>query len=47
MAKHERCTSSKDAQAAKQVEYIKQTQQSHYGPPQLQDRTYGQNINNK
>jgi hypothetical protein len=31
----------KDAQVAKQVEYIKQTQQSHYGPPQLQDRTYG------
>jgi hypothetical protein len=34
----------KDAQVAKQVEYIKQTQQSHYGPPQLQDRTYGRMI---
>jgi hypothetical protein len=37
----------KDAQVAKQVEYIKQTQQSHYGPPQLQDRTYGRDDNNK
>jgi hypothetical protein len=37
----------KDAQMAKQVEYRKQTQQSHYGPPQLQDRTYGRNDNNK
>jgi hypothetical protein len=37
----------KDAQVAKQVEYRKQTQQSHYGPPQLQDRTYGRNDNNK
>jgi hypothetical protein len=37
----------KDAQVAKQAEYRKQTQQSHYGPPQLQDRTYGRNDNNK
>jgi hypothetical protein len=37
----------KDAQVEKQVEYIKQTQQSHYGPPQLQDRTYDRNDNNK
>jgi hypothetical protein len=37
----------KDAQVAKQVEYRKQTHQSHYGPPQLQDRTYGHNDNNK
>jgi hypothetical protein len=37
----------KDAQMAKQVEYIKQTQQSHYGPPHLQDRPYGRNDNNK
>jgi hypothetical protein len=37
----------KDAQVATQVEYRKQTQQSHYGPPQLQDRTYGRNDNNK
>jgi hypothetical protein len=37
----------KDAQMAKQVEYRKQTQQSHYGPPQLQDRSYGRNDNNK
>jgi hypothetical protein len=29
-----------DAQVEKQVEYRKKTQQSHYGPPQLQDRTY-------
>jgi hypothetical protein len=37
----------KDAQIAKQVEYRKQTQQSHYGPPQQQDRPYGRNDNNK
>jgi hypothetical protein len=37
----------KDAQVAKQFEYRKQTQQSHYGPPKLQDRTYGRNDNNK
>jgi hypothetical protein len=42
-----RWQSMKDAQVAKQVEYRKQTQQSHYGPPQLQDRTYGRNDNNK
>jgi hypothetical protein len=28
----------KDAQEAKQVEYRKQNHQSHYGPPQQQDR---------
>jgi hypothetical protein len=37
----------KDAQIAKQVEYRKQTQQSHYGPAQQQDRPYGRNDNNK
>jgi hypothetical protein len=37
----------KDAQMAKQVEYRKQTQQSHYGLPQLQDRSYGRNDNSK
>jgi hypothetical protein len=37
----------KDAQIAKQVEYRKQTQQSHYGPPQQQDRPYGRHYNNK
>jgi hypothetical protein len=37
----------KDAQVVKQVEYRKQTQQSHYCPPRLQDRTYGQNDKNK
>jgi hypothetical protein len=37
----------KDAQVAKQVEYRKQTQKNHYGPPQLQDRTYGRNDKNK
>jgi hypothetical protein len=37
----------KDAQIAKQVEYRKQTQQSHYGPPRQQDRQYGRNDNNK
>jgi hypothetical protein len=42
-----RCENMKDAQVAKQVEYRKQTQQSHYGPPQLQDRTYGRNDNIK
>jgi hypothetical protein len=31
----------KDAQITKQVEYRKQTQQSHYGPPRQQDRKYG------
>jgi hypothetical protein len=31
----------------KQEEYRKQTQQSHFGPPQLKDRSYGQNNNNK
>jgi hypothetical protein len=35
----------KNAQMAKQDEYRKQTQQSHYGPPQQQDRTYGRNDN--
>jgi hypothetical protein len=47
---HDKCIrwqNMKDAQVAKQVEYRKQTQQSHYGPPQLQDRTYGLNDNNK
>jgi hypothetical protein len=37
----------KDAKIAKQVEYRKQTQQSHYGPPQQQDRPYCRNDNNK
>jgi hypothetical protein len=37
----------KYAQVAKQVEYRKQTQQSHYGPTQQQDRQYGRNDNNK
>jgi hypothetical protein len=37
----------KNAQMAKQEEYRKQTQQSHYEPPQLQDRLYGRNDNNK
>jgi hypothetical protein len=37
----------KDAQIVKQVEYRKQTQKSHYGPPQQQDITYGRNDNNK
>jgi hypothetical protein len=47
---HDECIrwqNMKDAQVAKQVEYRKETQQSHYGPPQLQDRTYGRNDNNK
>jgi hypothetical protein len=37
----------KNAQMTKQEGYRTQTQQSHYGPPQLQDRSYGQNNNNK
>jgi hypothetical protein len=37
----------KNAQMAKQDEYRKQTQQSHYGAPQQQDRTFGRNDNNK
>jgi hypothetical protein len=37
----------KNAQMAKQDEYQKQTQQSHYGPPQQQDRSYGRNDNTK
>jgi hypothetical protein len=37
----------KDAQISKQVEYRKQTQHNHYGPPQQQDRQYGRNDNNK
>jgi hypothetical protein len=37
----------KDAQIAKQLEQRKQNQQNHYGPPQQQDRQYGQNDNNK
>jgi hypothetical protein len=37
----------KDAQVAKQVEYRKQTQKSHYGPPQQQYRQYGINDNKK
>jgi hypothetical protein len=37
----------KDAQAAKQVEQQKQTQQNHYGPPQQQDRQCNRNDNNK
>jgi hypothetical protein len=37
----------KDAQVEKQVEYRKHTHPCHYGPPQLQDRTYGRNDNNK
>jgi hypothetical protein len=36
-----------NAQMAKQDEYQKQTQQSHYGIPQQQDRAYGRNDNNK
>jgi hypothetical protein len=42
-----RWQSMKDAQIAKQVEYRKQNQQNHYGPPQQQDRKYGRNDNNK
>jgi hypothetical protein len=45
--KHMRWQNMKDAQMAKQVEYIKQTQKIHYGPPQLQDISYGRNDNNK
>jgi hypothetical protein len=45
--KHIRWKNMKDAQIAKQVEYRKQTQQSHYGPPQQQDIQYGLNDNNK
>jgi hypothetical protein len=37
----------KNAQMAKQEEYQKQTQQSHYGHPQLQDRYYGPKDKNK
>jgi hypothetical protein len=37
----------KYAQIAKQVEYRKQTQQNHYGPPQQQDIKYGRNDKNK
>jgi hypothetical protein len=37
----------KNAQMVKQDEYQKQTQQSHYCPPQQQDRNYGRNDNNK
>jgi hypothetical protein len=47
---HDECIrwqNMKDAQVAKQVEYRKQTQQSHYGPPQQQDRQHGRNDNNK
>jgi hypothetical protein len=31
----------KNAQIAEQEEYRKQTQKSHYGPPQIKDRSYG------
>jgi hypothetical protein len=47
---HEKCIgwqTMKNAQMAKQDEYRKQTQQSHYDPPQQQDRAYGRNYNNK
>jgi hypothetical protein len=37
----------KNAQMVKQDEYRKQTQQSHYGPPQQQDITYGRNDSHK
>jgi hypothetical protein len=37
----------KNAEMAKQEECRKQTQQSHYGPTQLQDRSYVRNDNNK
>jgi hypothetical protein len=37
----------KNDQMVKQDEYRKQTQQSHCGPPQQQDRAYGRNDNNK
>jgi hypothetical protein len=37
----------KNAQMVKQDEYQKQTQQSHYGPPQQQNTAYGINNNNK
>jgi hypothetical protein len=37
----------KNAQMVKQDEYRKQTQQSHYGPPQQQGRAYIRNDNNK
>jgi hypothetical protein len=38
-----RWKTTKDAQVAKQVEQRKHTQQSHYGPPQQQDRQYNRN----
>jgi hypothetical protein len=37
----------KNAQMVKQDEHRKQTQQSHYGPPQQQCISYGRNDNNK
>jgi hypothetical protein len=37
----------KNAQMVKQDEYRKQTQQSHFGPPQKQGRAYGRKDNNK
>jgi hypothetical protein len=40
---HLRWQKMKNAQMAKQEEYRKQKQQTHYGPPQLQDRSYGPN----
>jgi hypothetical protein len=42
-----RWQSMKNAQMVKQDEYRKQTQQSHYGPSQQQDRAYGRNDNDK
>jgi hypothetical protein len=44
---HIRWQNMKDAQIAKQVEYRKQTQQNHYGPPKQQDRKYSKNDNSK
>jgi hypothetical protein len=38
---------NENAQMAKQDEYQKQAQQSHYDPPQHQGRAYGKNDNNK
>jgi hypothetical protein len=36
----------KNAQMAKQDEYLKQTQKSHYGPPKQQGTAYGRKDNN-
>jgi hypothetical protein len=47
---HDKCIrwqNMKDAQVVTQVEQRKQNQQNHYGPPQQQDKQYGQNEDNK